>query len=59
MIFLLLGGMGGEDNEDGGGDLTSILNFFGGSQGLLGFIQGLLDAIAQFLSNFPSWITGV
>lgn len=56
MIFLLLGGMGGDGGEDDG---SSFLNFFGGSTGLLAFIQGLLDAVAQFLGNFPSWITGV
>ena len=56
MIFLLLGGLGGEEGEWEG--LEEILSFFGGSQGLLAFIQGLLNAILEFLTGFPGWITG-
>ncbi len=55
MIFLLLGGTPGGDGE---GDGESFWNFFGGSTGLLGFIQGLLSAVTEFLAGLPTWITG-
>jgi len=53
MMFLFMNGEGWEGWQSGD------WSFFGSPDGLLSFLQGLLQAILDFLTNLPTWVTGV